>query len=223
MGYTVVVESRDIGTRSELAKLRAQGMVPASVSGKQVTPVSIAIDEKELRQLLREHASEVLEMELPQQGLQHVVVQDVQRDKLVSSKLLHVDFHQISMNEPIKMAVPIEWVGDAPGVSVSGIMTPLLNELELRALPGELPASIQVDVSSLEIGDKLLVADLPLPSGVECLLHPDTVVVTIIHVKPQSEAEQEEIAAEADGKGGLKEHSGAKLSDRTQEEAAGTV
>ncbi len=197
MGYRVAVETREVTSRSELVKLRKQGYVPASVSGKRITPVSIAIDEKELRLLLREHVNEVLEMELPEQGLQHVIVQELQRDKLIPGKLLHVDFHQINMNEPIKMTIPIEWVGSAPGVAAGGVLTPLLSELEVRSLPHVIPSVIQVDVGSLEIGDKLLIADITLPSEVECLVDPEAVVVTILHVNKPTEDEQEEMSEEA--------------------------
>jgi large subunit ribosomal protein L25 len=213
MSFKVKVESRNVMTASELRKMREQGLVPASVSGKQISPVSIAIDEKELHQLLRNHANEVLEMELPQQGSKNVVLQEVQRDKLIPGKLLHVDFHQISMTEPVKMVVPIEWVGDAPGVSEGGMLTHLLSELEIKALPNHLPTEISVNVSTLGIGDKLIVEDLIMPQGVECLIDPETAVVTVLQVRKLTDAEEEVMNAEADGKGGLKEHSGAKVTE----------
>jgi len=220
MTMTVKAEERVTKTQGELRKLRERGLVPASVSGKKITPVSLAVDEKELLMLLRGHSHELLEMDIPQQGRQTVMLKEVQRDKRVSGKLLHVEFHQISMDEPVKTMVPIDLVGEPSGVGEGGLLQQMLDEVEVRALPKLLPSAIYADVSGLSIGDKLTVGELQIPTEVECLSDPAIPVATVLHVRKLTEEEEIEMSAEAEGKGGLKEYSGAKLSDRpTADEA----
>lgn len=192
--------------RSELQVLRRQGMVPGAVFGKKIEPTLIAVDEKELRQLLRGHSGEVLDIEVPGQGRHKVVLKEVQRDKVAPGRLLHVDFHQINMNEPIKTMVRIEYTGQAAGVAAGGVMQTIAAELEVRALPTMLPSAIEADVSALDIGDKLLAADVRLPDGVECLTPPDTVLATVLHVQklaeePEDSGADSEADKEADKQG----------------------
>lgn len=220
MSTVVKVEERTAQTKGDMKKLREQGYVPASVSGKKIQPTSLAIEEKELHRLLRGHSHEVLEMEIPGQGKQAVMMKEIQRDKMVNERLLHVDFQQISMDDPVKTMVPIELHGDPFGVGEGGILQPMLTELEIKALPRDLPHAIQANVSGLGIGDKLLVSDLQMPSGVECLIDETTLVATVLQVRKTTEEEQEEMAAEAEGKGGLEDNSGVKLSDRPNAEDA---
>ena len=196
---------RDGSKRSELQELRRQGKVPGSVFGKKITPTSIAVDEKELLHLLRGHSGEVLDMDIPGQGRHKVVLKDVQRDKVNAGRVLHVDFHQINMNEPIKAMVRIEYTGQAAGVAAGGVIQTIAGELEVRALPTLLPSSIEADVSALEIGDKLLAGDVRLPKDVECLTTPETVLATVLHVQKLAEEPEDGDADNAADSGADKE------------------
>lgn len=202
----IQAENRKPGTKSELRKLREQGKVPGSVSGKKLPPVSIAVDEKELLQLLQGHGSEIIELELPDHGKHPVMVKEVQRDTLVPSRVLHVDFHQIRLDRPVRAAVRIQLGGEAAGVKEGGVLQTVLEEIEVKAMPKDLPPVIEADISGLGIGDKLTVADLHLPPGVEGLTDPDTVVATVLQVRKSAAEEAEEPAEAEAGEG--KEHSG---------------
>lgn len=220
MNQTIKAEIRNTATRSELKQLRNQGLVPASVSGKKISPISLAIEEKQLMQLMRGHSHEIVDLDITGQGKQSVIMKEVQHDKLNTAKVLHVEFQQVSMDEPIKTMVPIEFSGEPVGVKEGGLLQQIVTEVEVRALPAQLPGAIQVDVSELRVGDKLTVGEMNFPQGVECMTDLDVAIVTVLHVQQPSDAQEEEMKAEAEGKGGIAENSGAKLSDRPSADEA---
>ncbi len=210
----IEAENRDTHTKSELKQLRNKGFVPGSVSSKQKATLSIMIDEKQLYQLVNKHAHEIIEIHTPELGNQSVILKEVQRDKLIPNKLLHVDFQQINMDKPIKTLVRIEFVGEAIGMREGGMRQIVMNEIEVKALPKHLPASIQVDISHLSIGDKLFIEDIQMPADVECLSEATAVVATVLHVQKVSEEEELEMDEVAKDEG-LKDDSGAKLVEST--------
>jgi len=193
MALTMKAEERLVQSKGDLRKLREQGKVPGVVYGKNIgKPTAIAVDEKELQSLLRTHPNAVLEMEVPSAGRQPVMMTSVQRDPL-SRHLLHIDFHQINMNEEVKTQAPLIVVGDSVGVREGGILSVLLHELEIQCLPDRIPEGIEVDVSALQVGENLLVGDLKLPEGVETRMDDKQVVVTVL--APQKETVDEDAEA----------------------------
>ncbi|QHW32160.1 50S ribosomal protein L25 [Paenibacillus rhizovicinus] len=196
MAIPFQAEERKTGTQGELRNMRMKGRVPGVVYGTQLSkPLNVAVNEKELSSLLRSHPHALLELDIPGAGKQPVMLTEVQREPL-SRTVLHVDFHQVNMNQEVKTMVRLDMVGDSTGVREGGILQAMLHELEIHCLPGGIPESIEVDVSSLGIGENLLVGDLKLPSGVTTRLDADQVIVTIL--MPQKDLTAEE-AAEADG------------------------
>lgn len=194
-------------TKSELKAMRAGGRVPAVVYGKSIGSVPISVDEKQMSALLRGHHNGVLTLEVPGQGSQPVMVGGVDRHKL-SRDVLHVDFHQINMSEPVLAKVPIDLQGDSPGVREGGVLTALLHEIEVRCLPDKLPADLKVDISALGTGDSLLAGDLSLPEDVELKTDPHAVIVTILIPQKAGDDRQddeEETAGEGRAEAGLPE------------------
>ncbi|XEC94987.1 50S ribosomal protein L25/general stress protein Ctc [Paenibacillus tarimensis] len=190
MRIPLEVEERTPQSKSDLNQLRNEGKVPGVIYGKKISKAaSIAVEEKELLALLRSHPNAVLDVELPSTGKQSVIMTAVQRDPL-SKQLLHVDFHQISMNEKVKTTVRIETVGDSAGVKEGGILQQLLHELDIQSLPGRIPESILVDVSQLQMGENILVRDISAPEGVEVRTDPELVVVSVL--VPQKDVSEEE-------------------------------
>ncbi|MEC0213734.1 50S ribosomal protein L25 [Paenibacillus ehimensis] len=196
MATSLKAEARTGRTKGDRNRLRAEGKVPGIVYGKKVTQTPIAIDQKELLALLKTNPHAVIDMDVPQFGKQPVMINEVQRDAL-SRELLHVDFHQINMDEPVQTTVRLEYIGDPEGVKAGGILQIQHHEIEIRCLPQHIPASIEVDVSGLEIGQSMLVSELKLPEGVEVKTDEHEVLATIL--TPQKEAEPEEEAPAAQG------------------------
>lgn len=194
MSIAMTAEQRTTTMKSELRSLRASGRVPGVVYGKQIAaPASIAIQEKELLALLRSHPNAVIDLDIPGAGKQSVMIAEVQREKL-SQKPLHVDFHQINMNEEVTAHVRIDIVGDCQGEREGGIVQALLHELEVRCLPGDIPDSIPVDVTGLLMGSNYLVGDVQAPAGVTIVTDPSAVLITVL--VPQKDLTAEEAEAQ---------------------------
>jgi large subunit ribosomal protein L25 len=173
------VENRDEVTRSELKELREEGKVPGVVYGKNIDNALIAIEEKDLMALLRKNPHSVVNMEIPGHGTQPVMINEVQRDKLYRN-LLHIDFHQVTLDEPVKTQAKLRFIGDAKGVAEGGILQIQLEELLIKCLPDQIPDSIEVNIGGLDIGSHLLVKEINTPAGVELLNEPDEVVATVL-------------------------------------------
>lgn len=192
-------------TKSELKGMRSSGRVPAVVYGKKIGNVPITVEEKELTALLRSHHG-VITMEVPGQGSYPVMVGGLERHK-VNRNVLHIDFHQINMNEPLQAKVAIEFQGDSPGVKEGGVLTALLHEVEIRCLPDKLPAELKVDISTLGTGDSIVAGDLSLPPEVELKTDPHAVIVTILIPQKAGDerADDDKEAAEGRAEAGLPE------------------
>ncbi|MFD2332437.1 50S ribosomal protein L25 [Cohnella sp. GCM10020058] len=196
MTTTLRAESRQRSTKGALRQLRIQGQVPGVVYGKGLqAPSAIALDGKELSSLLRGHAHAVLQLEVPGSGNQSVLLTDIQRDKL-SGQVLHVDFHQINLNEKIKAPVRIEVTGTSPGEKEGGLLTVVLHEIEVECVARDLPESVSADISALGFGENLTIGQLAFPSGVKPVQDEDTVVIAVL--APQKEITEDEADAAAD-------------------------
>lgn len=195
MAVSLKADVRSSGTKGQRKDLRKQGKVPGVVYGKKVTQTSIAIDQRELLALLKTNPHAIIDMDIPQFGKQPVMINEVQRDP-ISRELLHVDFHQINMDEPVNTTVRLEFIGDPVGVGVGGILQIQHHEVDIRCLPSDIPAAIEVDISGLDIGQNLLVSELKLPAKLEMRSDEHDVVATIL--TPQKGDEETEEAAEAD-------------------------
>lgn len=197
MAIAIQPDIRMTTTKSELRQLRANGKIPGVVFGPQVGSIPIIINEKELHPILSRQAHSILQMEVPGQGRHSVMISEVQRDAIVN-KLLHVDFHQFNMNEEIRTSVPIEFEGTAAGVKAGGIKTVISDTVEVKCLPKHLPSSIRADITALEVGDNLSVAELELPEQVALVTDPKEVLLSITGIQKESTSSQdtEEIAEE---------------------------
>ncbi|EGL19680.1 MULTISPECIES: 50S ribosomal protein L25/general stress protein Ctc [Paenibacillus] len=198
MGVALKGNTRTNATKSEAKQLRRQGKVPGVVYGKTTDSLTVVLERKELVPLLRSHPNAVIDLNIEGVGKRPVLISGVQRDSL-SQDVIHIDFHQINMNEPVKATVAVEIVGEAAGVKEGGILQVETAQLDVRCLPDDLPDSVQVDISNLGIGENILVSDLKLPENVEVKTEAEDVVVTVL--QPQKEVEEttaDEPAAEAE-------------------------
>ncbi|PWV95951.1 large subunit ribosomal protein L25 [Paenibacillus cellulosilyticus] len=195
MGIPLTIETRATKTRRELRELRSQGKVPGVVYGPSLqAPKPIALSERELLPLLRSHPNAVLSVSIPGGLTESVVISEVQRDPL-THEVVHIDLHQINMNKKLRTHVRLEATGDSKGEREGGILQLLAHELEIECLPNQLPEVISFDVTSLGVGENMLVRDIPVPAGVTVRSDAEQVVVTIL--APQLELSEEEAAAQA--------------------------
>jgi len=191
---------------SETRRLRRQGLVPGVLYGRD-EPISICIEERELRRALTGAGGlhSILDVQVDGTGTSHAsILKEYQVDK-VRGHVTHVDLQEVRLDQPIHATVTVQLHGgeDAPGVREGGVLSQPLRELNVQALPLEVPEHIDLDVSHMATGDTLRVSDVKVPDGVTLLDDPETVVATVtaptreVEPEPEEPLEGEEAEAEA--------------------------
>lgn len=185
-------------------KLRRRKLIPAVVYGQGVEPVPIAVSPRNLLKALEAGENAIIKLTLetedqrPETGglpssvsrsSRTVILKELQRHP-VRGEILHADFLEISMERKLRVAVPIQIVGEAIGVRAKGgILDQHLRELSVECLPMAIPDRIEVDVSPLDIGDAIHVRDLQGGEGVRILEDPERKVVSVIAPEIEAAAE----------------------------------
>lgn len=174
-----------------ICKLRShktsEGMIPAVLYGVNVENTSIEVDPKSLEKTLEEAGeSTLVDLELDKKKYK-VLVHDLQRDPL-RNKITHVDFYQPDLKETVEVEVPLIFVGEAPAIKLGGTLIKNLSEIEVKALPSDLPHNIEVDISGLtELDSEITIKDLILPKGVKVMREDDEVVAIISPIQEEKE------------------------------------
>lgn len=145
----------------KVKKLRKTGILPANLYGKKIKSESLQVTQKDFVKIYKDVGETgVVELTIANQKPHPVLIQNVQKEP-VADNFLHVDFRQVDLREKITTPVPLELIGEAPAVAKGGVLVQLLNEVEVKALPTDLPEKLIVDISSLaQVGQFLSVADL---------------------------------------------------------------
>lgn len=173
------VQKREVSS-GRAAALRAQGMVPAELYGHGLKNLHLGVPAKEFKKALEKAGeSSVVTLNVGSQKLP-VLIYDVQYHP-VTGEVTHVDFYQVRMDEAITAKIKVDFVGLPPAEKAfGGILVKAMQEIEVEALPGDLPSEIKVNLNSLaEIGNSIYVRDLKFGTGVKVLVSPETVVATI--------------------------------------------
>ena len=204
------------GSRSA-RRMRREGLVPGVIYGGGEDPQPFTVDARILRNTLA-HAAQVIEVAM-EGASTNVLIKDVQRHP-VRGEAIHVDLLRVRMDQTIHATVPIEFLGaeDGPGVAEGGIFNQELRELNIEALPGDIPDSVQYDVSGLEMNATVTLEVLVAPQGVTLLDDPETVIATI--TPPTLEPVEEEIETETELVGEEGAEAEAQAEGDTAEEAA---
>ncbi|HET6944860.1 MAG TPA: 50S ribosomal protein L25 [Gaiellaceae bacterium] len=218
----LTVKTRERVGSSETRRLRRQGLVPGVLYGRG-EPVSICIEERELRRALTGAAGlhSILDVEIDGTGTAHAsILKEYQVDK-VRGGVTHVDLQEVRLDQPITASVSVHLTGgeDAPGVREGGVLSQPLRELQVSALPLEVPEHIDLDVSHMETGETLRVEDIRVGEGVTLLDDPETVVATVTAPTREILPEEEEEAEAEEGE--AVEGEGAEAPAESEAEAAG--
>jgi large subunit ribosomal protein L25 len=186
---------REISTKGKLKSLRKQDMVPGIIYGKDVSPLPLAFRRADLNRVFRVKGG-LYRLNISGEKPAMALLREVQR-KPMTGEIIHVDFMQVKMTEKITAMVPVVVVGEEELVKQGAILQAGLKEVEIECLPGDLPDSLQLDVSGKSMGDTVLVQDLEHPEGVRILTDLNAVALVISH--PAREAEETDKTAEAAG------------------------
>lgn len=189
----LVVEKREV-TGKKVKKLRREGILPANIYGKDVKSLAVQVPLKEFEKVYKEEGETGL-VDLKVNGeVKPVLIHNVQVDH-VEDTPVHADFYQVNLKEKIKAMVPVVTVGEPKSVTDKiGLLLQTLSEVEVEALPEELPEHFEVNVEHLAaVDDQITVSDLKSPAGVEILTDKEQVVVKISELVSK---EAEELAAQ---------------------------
>ena len=182
-------------------QLRREGKVPAVLYGKGET-ISLTLDPVEFNKVLRSKQQGFVLIALAEANKkgasQHnAILKDIQYDP-ISGHVLHADFFEVAMDQPIQVAIPIVITGSIPvGVTLGGLLRQRQRHLSVEGLPADIPDTVVIDASGLDIGQAVKVKDLPLAKGIETRDDLEKVVVNITAKKKVvEEAESEKSAQE---------------------------
>lgn len=179
-------------TRSDLKTLRKIGKVPAIVYGYGTKNTSVKVDEVEFIKVIREVGRNgVIELGVGSKTIK-VMVSDYQFDPL-KNQITHIDFLAINMSEERTVEVPVQLTGEAVGAKEGGVVEQPLFDLEVTATPDNIPESIEIDISELDVNDSYSVADIKVSGDFTIENDPEESVVTV--VPPTEEPTEEEIEA----------------------------
>lgn len=175
-------------TKISLDSLRAQGVIPAVFYGAGSVTTSISIDSKEFDKIFDE-VGETHTITLDVEGKKvDALVHEVSRHP-ISNVPIHVDFLVVDTNKPVEVAIPLEFIGVSEAEKAGGIITKTLHEVEVRALPANIPDVIQVDLSLLVNEESVIhLKDLKFPAGVEFVDEAEKVVASITIAKEEEES-----------------------------------
>lgn len=186
-------------------RLKALGLIPAVVYGKEVGSVPVEVETRAVEDILNKGGRNTLvklEIESENQELQRLdtIIKELQIHPY-RNEIMHLDLHQISLKEELVASVALRLTGTAPGAVAGGLLEQLLRQVEVSCLPRNIPDHIEVDVSGLQIGDSIHVAELKAPAEVKFVTEGETTVATVIALRGEEVPEPvEEEVPEADKK-----------------------
>jgi len=191
-----MVQNRAVLGSAESRRLRRHGVIPGILYGRE-QPVPIAIPERDLRTALTSKGglNAVLDVIVEGGKTHSSVLKEFQQDP-VRGLITHVDLQEVRLDQPIHATVPLHLHGEPVGVKEGGVLSQVTNELNVEALPMEVPEHIEVDVSELKIGDSFRLSALAVPAGVTLL---DDLEETVLATVTQpTRVEEPETAAEGE-------------------------
>ena len=213
-------QTRSVVGRTAVKKIKAQGLVPATIYGGHDEPVNLSLNKREISNLLLRATSEHVLVDLEivdgdEKSSRLALIQEVQHHP-IRRDVLHVDFHAVRADEKLHAEIPVEPFGEPAGVkNYGGILEIALHSLSIECLPKDLPELIRIDVSGLGVGEAIHVKDIALPEGVVAHADGDLTVVRVAAPKVEIEpapgaAAGPEVIKEKKDDAGAKPAAGAK-------------
>jgi large subunit ribosomal protein L25 len=187
--------------------LRRIGQIPAVLYGAKTEPVLLSVNTRDVEQVLKKGSIGQIILNLVIQNGKKItkaaMIKELQTHP-VSGSFIHVDFYEIDMKRQINVMVPIVTKGISKGVELGGLLNIVRREVEILCLPGDIPESIEIDITDLDIGDAIHIEDIALGDDIEVSSDINFTVVTVLspkveEVEEEEEEELEEAESEAEG------------------------
>jgi large subunit ribosomal protein L25 len=178
-------------TNSAKRKIRESGEIPAVIYGKSIESKSVAVNSIELMKTLREEGKNTI-INLSVDGSSYaVMLYDLQTNPL-KNEIVHADFHVVDMQADIQVEVPINLTGDAQGVKDGGVLQQPLYEVTINVKPGEIPQTIEVDITNLGVNETISIKDLPKNEDYTFVQDEEQVIASILPPKQEEEIDSGE-------------------------------
>lgn len=177
-------------------RLAGSGEIPAVLYGPNRETVSLALDRHDFELQMAHHGAGSMLVTISVEGAKkpvNAIIREVQHSP-VRGAILHVDFLAIRMDQTLAATVPLHFVGESPGVKAGGVLMHTMREVAVAALPADIPEALDIDISGLEMGASITVADLVAPEGVEITGDPHDVICSV--TAPTVEPTEEQLAEE---------------------------
>lgn len=190
----ISAQLRDVSGH-KVKQLRRAGMVPVVIYGQDVQPVNAQVESMALDRLLQiGGGTQLVEVTVGEGAAQNVLIREVQRHPIRRNPI-HVDFYSVNMQQKQQVRVPVVSVGHLPGTVAGMVLIQAVADVEIEALPADIPAHIEVDISALDSpeAEPITVADLPAIAGVAYLDDPAETVFSLVASRTATEAVEEEV------------------------------
>lgn len=198
--FKVQAKVREGRGKNDARRARRDGMVPITVYGGGAETVAAVAPLRELAAILRTDTGRntIFTIDVEGVGVSEVMFHDRQIDP-VKGRLIHADLTRLVKGQKIEVTVPLHLTGEPVGVrEKQGVLEQIIREIEIRCQPREIPDSLDVDVSNLDVHVLLHVSDIPVGEGIEILTDPEQVIATVGIVKEEAEAAPAEGEAPAE-------------------------
>jgi large subunit ribosomal protein L25 len=229
----IVKLRQEIGKKNN--QLRKQGLIPAILYGHGVKNIPLVVKAQDFEKIYQEAGeSTLVKLKVKSKNEKDkervVLIHDIQKNP-VTDKIIHVDFYQVKMDEMLNAEVSLNFIGQSPAViEQNGVLVKNIQQVEVEALPQNLPREIKVDISSLKtFDDNIYIKDLELPAGVKIIAEPEEVVASVVPPRKEAELEElegapeekvEEVKVEAEEKREVKAEEIEEKAEKKQEESS---
>jgi large subunit ribosomal protein L25 len=204
----LTVKEREGRGSSDSRRLRKAGFIPGVLYGKGKSSYAICVPERDLRRVLTGSGGLHAILDVIVEGKQTThasILKDYQQDP-IRGHIRHIDLQEVRLDQPIQASVTVQLIGEPAGAKEGGVLSQVQREINVEALPMEIPEHLDLDVSGMAIGDTLRLADLPAIEGVTYLDDPEeTVLATVTMPTRFVEPEPEEVEGEELEEGELAE------------------
>jgi large subunit ribosomal protein L25 len=196
----ISANSRDGKGKEAASRLRRTGQVPAVAYGKALPAQALSVSPSDLQSVLTSERGRntVIELDVAGANKLTVLLREYQHHP-VSRAILHADFVQIALDQPVDVEIPLETTGKPVGVVKGGILRQVFRKIPVRCLPELIPVKVVHDVTALELDGHVAAKDLGLPEGVSVRLPPEQTVISVVTEKQAPEEEAAPVAAAAAG------------------------
>ncbi len=200
MSFKIKGEKRNVFGKNASRRLRRSGMIPVILYGAKDDNVSLALEKKDLFQVLKAETGENTVFEVSfNSETRNAMIKELQRNP-VTDEIIHADLVQIAMDKVVQVSVPVSAVGEAVGVKAEGGFVDFITrEIEIECLPKDIPEHIEIDISGLHLRQSFKVSDVVVPSEITLISDPETILVHIEIPTLEEEIEEEEEEEEVIG------------------------